>query len=242
MQEKQQATTLFFDRVLHKDPRVKILVTMGLGVLLWSAGWPGLACFGVGLLWLHWRLGLHDRARWRDAAMVAVFVGFWTLAATALSLWEGAAPTTALLQGAHLGLRLLLLLLLGLGLAAATPARDMGLALSWGLRPILGKRAWQAALALALMLHFLPQGLAVLRQVRAGLAARSPRCAPWVLPGVAAQAALRVLAQRAWSQTVGLAARGLDNDAAWRPEFETRPQEWWGGAALLGLGALAAAL
>lgn len=228
--------------MLHKDPRIKILVTMGLGVLLWNAGWIGLACFGLGLLWLHWRLGLHDRARWRDAAMVTAFVGFWTLAATALSFWEGAGTATALLQGAHLGLRLLLLLLLGLGLAAATPARDMGLALAWGLGPVLGKRAWQAALALALMLHFLPQGLAVLRQVRIGLTARSPRCAPWVLPAVATQAALRVLAQRAWSQTVGLAARGLDSDEAWRPEFETRPQEWWGGAALLGLGALAAAL
>ncbi len=232
----------FATLLLEVDPRVKVLLAMGLGVLIWNAGWLGLACFASGLLWLHWRLGLHDRARLRDAAMVAAFVGFWAVAAIALALWEGVAPEAAIVRGAALGLRLLLLLLLGLGLAAATPARDMGLALAWGLRPILGKRAWQAALALALMLHFLPQGLSVLRQVRAGLTARSPQCALWVLPGVAAQATLRVMAQRAWTQTVGLAARGLDTEAAWRPDFEPRPQDWWAGAALMGMGVLAALL
>ncbi len=236
------AGRVFHARVVLMDSRVKVLLAMGFGVLIWNAGWTGLACYAPALVALLLGLGMHDRARLRNMLMIVTFAGFWSAAMVGLSLWQGVEPHQALVKGGDLGSRLLLLLLLGLGLAGATPPRDLGLALAWGLAPVLRKRAWQAALSLSLMVHFLPQVLDVLTLVRAGIRARAPRRGVWFLPALAAQAVLRVLAQKAWSRTIGLAARGLDSPEAWTPQFQPRPLDWAGGALLLGLGTCVAVL
>ncbi|RXF76972.1 cobalt transporter, partial [Desulfovibrio sp. DS-1] len=49
-------------------------------------------------------------------------------------------------------------------------------------------------------------------------------------------AVLRILGQRTWTQTVAVAARGLDRPEAWRPDFPFRPVRWALALLLVGLG------
>lgn len=231
------------DNLLRRvDPRLKLLLAAGFGLELWYGGVAALACIGALVLLAQLVLVSHDRAHLRILMAGGVFVLFWTLAAWGLGLWEGAPPLPALQRSLLLGARLLLLLLLGLALAMSGSARQLGLGLSWLLRPLLGKRAWQLALALSLMVHFLPRSLETLLAVRRMDRLRAPRRGPWLRWGLMAQATLRILAQNAWKQTVALAARGLDAPEAWQADFPARPASWLVGGVLLLLGAGAAAL
>lgn len=224
------------------DPRLKLVLTVGVGCEIWYGGFPALLCFCAALGILHWRLGAFDRRRARTALAGTLFVFFWSLAAAGMALWQGAPLDSAVLRGVYLGGRLLALVLLGLALTASSSARELGLAASWFLRPVLGKKAWQSALALALMVHFLPQTLEALFTVRRMDAMRAPQRWFWVRWGLMAQSVLRVLAQNVLKQTTALAARGLDTPAAWEPEFAFRPAPWLAGTLLLACGAGVAAL
>ncbi len=222
------------------DPRLKLVLTLGFGLLLWYGGPWGQALIGSGLVLLHLRQGLRERGRLRLLRAGALFALFWTLAACLLGLWQGLDWLPALERGFWLGLRLFLLLLLGLALALGSSARELGLGLSWYLRPFLRERAWLPALALALMLHFLPLTLQTLFTVRRMDALRAPQRPLWLRWSLQAQTALRVLAQSAWQQTMALAARGLDSPEAWQPRFAPQPGAWMLGLLLLALGTGAA--
>lgn len=219
--------------LLQADPRLKLLMGASLGLMLWICGLAGLICIGLLLLPGFLLLARAGRLQLQMPAAVATFAGFWSLAAFGLQLWEGAALHTALGASLFLGARLALLLLLGLLLTLSSSARELGLGLSWLLRPVAGKRAWQLALAVALLLHFLPQTLETLAQVRRMLQMRGPKRPLWTRFGLMAQTVLRIMAQNAWKQTVALAGRGLDSPAAWRPVFEPQPLHWLTGCSLV---------
>jgi biotin transport system permease protein len=138
-------------------------------------------------------------------------------------------------ESALLGTRLALLIGIGLALALAASPRALGLALVWLLRPVLGARAWQPALGVALMVHFLPMAQGTFTQISRAANLRGPlplRRRAVLLPA----AVLRILGQRTWTQTVAVAARGLDRPEAWRPDFPFRPARWAMALLLAGLG------
>ena len=139
-------------------------------------------------------------------------------------------------ESALLGVRLALLIGIGLALALAASPRALGLALVWLLRPMLGARAWQPALGVALMIHFLPMAQGTFAQISRAADLSGPlplRRRAVLLPA----AVLRILGQRTWTQTVAVAARGLDRPEAWQPDFPFRPARWAMAVLLVGLGA-----
>lgn len=215
------------------DPRLKLLLAVGLGLTLWYGGPWGLAVGAFLLLTALVLLAKRGRLRLQILGMVAVFALSWTAIAWGMGVWEGRGGSAALQQAGLLGLRLLLLLLLGVFLALASSARQLGLGLSWFLRPLLGGKAWQVALAVSLMLQFLPRTLETLVQVRRMDRLRAPERGVWRRWALMAQTVLRVLSQSTWKQTVALAARGLDTPDAWQPAFAPQPWRWLLGLALL---------
>lgn len=223
-------------RLLGLDPRLKLIWALLAGAGIWSSGQAGLWAWLVVLAVLLAAL----RPQWRrdlgPGRGAMLFLVFWGLLKVCLDLWAGAAWGDALAGGALLALRLACLLLLGLVLALSTPPRQCGLALSWAGRPLFGPRAWEPALALALMIHFLPLGWRVVGQVRQTLAQRCPHLPftrRWLL---FASAVVRNLARRSWEQTVAVAARGLDREEVWRKGFPAPGQDWlWALGLLAGL-------
>ncbi|MGE4504107.1 MAG: cobalt transporter [Desulfovibrionaceae bacterium] len=228
--------------VRRLDPRLKVLFAVLLGALAWSSGLPGLAAMLVGLCWLLLRLRAAlpgGRAVLRGYVW---FLLFWALAKAGLDLWSGVGALAALAGAGMLTLRLTCLLGTGLALAVSTSPRQLGMALTWFLRPILRGRAWKAALALALMVHFLPITWETVARVRANVARRLPGARFWTRQAATARAVLRVLGQKTWNQTLAVACRGLGEAAAWEPEFPAgggRAAQWGlGGVLALLLGAL----
>lgn len=226
----------------ESDPRVKLLTSLVLGVCIWYSGTLGLVFFACMLAVLHLFFRAQDRLNWTLVLAGASFAFFWTLAACGMAYWEGAPLGAALQQGGVLGARLLLLLLLGLGVAMSSSTRQLGLAMAWGMRPLLRERAWQTALAMSLMVHYLPQTLNTLLAVKRMDRLRAPKRSVWVRLGLMAQTCLRVLAQNTWKQTVALAVRGQDAPEAWEADFTPQPLAWCMGGALTVLGLLAAFL
>ncbi|THB64264.1 MAG: ABC transporter [Desulfovibrio sp.] len=226
---------------MRLDPRLKILLAVALGVLAWRAGPIGLAAFAfiVGVAALAVGALLPQGLRILRSGFL--FVAVWTLLVFLLGLrspegvWEAApeAAQAAVLSGA----RLCTMLLIGLSLALSASARQLGLALSWALRPVLGSRAWQVALSMALMVHFLPLAWQTLAQVRSAMRLRRVGGPPWSRMALLAKAGLRVMGQRTWSQAVAVTSRGLDRPGAWQPCFDSSPLEW-----LAGLGVILAGI
>lgn len=225
----------FSRQIQAADPRLKLLLTAGLGLLVWNGGLAGMICIGLLVLVVLAVLALGDRLRMQGLVAGGLFALFWTLVAWGLGLWEGRAPFAAFEQAALLGGRLLLLLFLGVALALGSSARQLGLGVCWLLRPFLGRRSWQVALGMSLMVQFLPRTLETLAQVRRMERLRAPERGLWQRWGLMAETVLRVLSQNVWKQTMALAARGLDAAQAWEPEFSQHPFVWLVGCAVLAL-------
>ncbi len=212
--------------LLALDARPKLAFALLVGMVLWQLPLPvlifltlfgGASCRALG------GFTRANRMLWR---MAFLFVLVWSGLKCGLDIWGGADLLTGLGAGAELGVRLATLLLLGFTLTLSTSPRRLGLGLAWYLRPVLGSRAWKTALALSLMIHFLPLALAAVGGLRQCLTMRWPDC-PWrarlrLIP----LALLRVLSQTTWTQTLAVAARNLDRPAAWRPERGVNPGEW----------------
>jgi biotin transport system permease protein len=178
--------------VRRRDPRLKLCAAFLLGPALWVLGLPA-----VGLCLLFW---------------VAVKAG--------LDAMSGLSAAQVAMGAGDLALRLAALLLLGLFLALSSSARALGLAVSWAVRPLVGReQAWRLALSLSLMIHFLPMCLGAIAQVRQTLSRRCPRCGFFLRMVVIPQAVIRTLGQKTWNQTLAVAGRGLDDPSAWEPDF-----------------------
>ncbi len=220
------------------DARVTIFLGLAAGILTWHMATPGVAVLGVVLLLGLLLLGAGTFVEARLLRAYALFIGFWIAFKTALEALGGHLDRAAIEEISLLGLRLFVLLCLGLVITLMASPRALGLALAWYSRPIFGRRAWRAALALSLMVHFLPQAWRAADTVRASIARRCPEL-PWhrrarLLP----QATIRVLAQSTWEQTLALAARDLDRAAAWETNPAWRPVD--AAVALGGIGLLGA--
>jgi biotin transport system permease protein len=212
--------------LLALDARPKLAFALLVGMVLWQLPllilffltlFGGASCRALG------GFTRANRILWR---MGFLFVLVWSGLKCGLDIWAGADLLAGLGAGAELGIRLATLLLLGFTLTLSTSPRRLGLGLAWYLRPVLGSRAWKTALALSLMIHFLPLGLAAVGGLRQGLSMRWPDC-PWptrlrLIP----LALLRVLSQTTWTQTLAVAARNLDKPEAWQPERAVRLGEW----------------
>ena len=226
--------------LMAADPRLKVLLTFLLGLMTWQAGLAGVLFYGLALGLVLFLLGDVVSANRSVVRTYAAFVLLWMAVKFLFEILDGAGPAAAALRATDLGLRLLVLLLLGLALALSTSPRSLGLAAAWLLRPVLGKRAWRAALSLSLMVHFLPLVWQTFSTVQRTIALRA-RSASWPRRlNLMAQASLRALSQKTWDQTVALAARGLDAPEAWTCRFDFRPREWAVGLAAAGLGLAAA--
>lgn len=210
--------------VVRWDARIKIILAIVFGLLTWRAGWPGLLSYAVTVGYLASTLSGFPAANARAMRAFAVFVFLWTGVKFGLDIWAGTGIAQAAGESLLLGVRLLVVLLIGLTLAQSTSTRKLGLAVSRLLSPVLGSRAWKAALALALMIHFLPLAWLAADGVSTGLKSR----------GVTGAAKLRAyptallsrLAGKTWSQTVAIAARGLDEPQAWVADFRTTRFAW----------------
>ena len=233
-------------RVLEFDARVKIALALCFGILTWYAGPIGLGLYGVGLYFICAALGDFWHANKKAFRAYGLFVIFWTALKFLLDVVGGARAETplgdAFSNAALLGVRLLILVFIGLCLAQATSPRKLGLALSWALRPFLGKRAWKTALACGLMIHFLPLAWSTISRIRETMSRRCGALSRLQRAALLPKAALRVLSQKTWTQTLGIAARGLDTPAAWEPDFPLNPRAWVFGLMLAVVGLLAAGL
>jgi biotin transport system permease protein len=220
---------------LHRtDPLVKLAVGLALGIFAWRAGPVGLACYLAGLVLVG--LAAPGRGELRTVSLrtVGALLFCWVLLKAGFELWEGAAAVDALREAGLLGLRLLVLILGGLCLTAVTSTRQIGLAVDRLLHPIAGDRSWQGALGLALMIHFLPLTLRILRQAGMSLRVRAIRRGPTSRLRLWVQTVLRVLQRITWQQTLAIAARGLDDPRAWRRQSTvTLRQVLWGGLVVL---------
>ena len=223
--------------IFRADPRLKALLALWTGILVWQAGLPGVLLYlaGMGVLagLLSGYSGLQG-LKWR---VLFIPIAFWMLFKALVEcleqrpLWPEVVLETSLL-----GARLLVLLLLGLVLAWATSRTQLGLAVNWFLRPVLGRsRSWQGALALSLMLHFIPLTLSTLGRVRQSILLRigdlplRTRLVVWV------RTTLRILSGKTWDQTLALAARKLDQAGAWQGTIPFRFQEWATGGLAAGV-------
>jgi biotin transport system permease protein len=229
------------DRIEQADPRLKVLCTMALGLAAMRAHPLGLAIFGACMALVLIRLISNKPQNGALLKSYLIFVLVWMLIKFGLDLWGGIPWSSALIQAGELGLKLSVLLILGLGLALSTSARALGLGLAAMLRPLLRSRAWQVALAIALMIHFIPLTWQSIAAVQAAFRIRGLRLGWPKRVRYFTQAILRHWSQKAWRQTMALASRGLDDPKAWNVPLPFKPLEWLLGVGIttLGLGCLA---
>jgi len=227
------------NQILTADPRVKIILAGMFGLLIWRTGPPCIFLHFGGVFALCLLL---DVFTWKNRNLLTsylAFILFWILVKTLADTLSGLRFSQMIVkETAFLGLRLSILIMLGLALSKSCSPRQLGLALSFYLRPFLGRNAWRAALSLALMIHFLPLAMQTLSHVKTALKIRSPQRNWFQRSLLVPFASIRVLARSAWSQALAISARGLDRESAWNEKFPPQPKTWITGGvvALAGLG------
>jgi len=222
------------DRLAALDPRLKTLAALIIGLSAWRSGWQGLLFYALVLVPVF--LAPSRRQNLRALKAYALFAGFWVALKLALDLVTGIPPESAVRESAWLAARLAVVLCAGLALALTTSPRSLGLALAWALRPVLGRRAWKAALALALTVHFIPLAWLTLSQTRQTIARRLPEIPRRRKTMLLVQAGLRNMTLYSWDQALAVSARGLDRAEAWRPAFPRQPLTWTLGLVVIAAG------
>lgn len=202
------------------DPRLKMGVALILGPFFWLLP-PSVVAVGLVLLApVVAALAVTQPLGAKMVRSLLTFLLFWVGLKVAMDLISSIPPEEAALSAGILALRLGALLLLGLALALSTSARALGLAVSWAVRPFVGKeRAWKVALSLALMVHFLPLCLSTMNQVKESVTSRCPHFGFFRRMTIIPQAVIRIMGQKTWSQTLAIAGRRLDDATAWEPNF-----------------------
>ena len=110
------------------------------------------------------------------------------------------------------------LVLLGLLLAGAYSAYSLACAFSWCLRPLnfLGNNhGWKLALALALLLNYIPRIFETLDSIRRATLLRHLPVQGLAYWRMALPRFLSILAEQTWSQAIAIASRKLDNPKPW---------------------------
>lgn len=210
--------------LLSFDPRLKIMLAASIGILTWHVPVCALCAYAATILLIGACNKVHLTLGTRTIATYLYFIGIWTgikFALDCTSVFQGITPDyqAALLSSGILALRLVILIGIGLLLATTSSARQLGLALAWFMRPILGKRSWEPALSLALMIHFIPLIQKTFKQVIQAIELRTPPRSKWERFLLLPQAVLRICAQKTWTQTVAVAARKLDSPEAWSQQI-----------------------
>ena len=208
------------------DPRPLLPVVAVCGLVAWKlpleellllCGAAVLAVFFCFMWPARGRLGPAgaDRAQLERLARGAlIFVLTWACIAFLLGLIGGEVRVSASTAGI-LALRLVTVSALGICLVGMASFRALTLAFGWYLRPVLGRRAWEAALALGLMIHFLPLVLQTLHEARTAVDLRLPQCPFRRRAVLVITTSLRRLSQSSWDQTIAVASRHLDRPEAW---------------------------
>lgn len=198
------------------DPRVSLFLVLVTGLQVWTIPPRGLALVGLGAVLLLTVLGAQDAIKLRVARTYFTLIAFWVAVQVLLQMIQGTPLAQGAFAGLILGVRLAILLSLGLILALLASPRALGLALSWYSRPLFRRSAWKVALALSLMVHFLPMVWASIETTRSSIALRCPDL-PWRQRAtLVPQATIRALSQKTWEQTIAIAARRLDSADAWK--------------------------
>lgn len=202
------------------DPRLKMGLALVLGPSVWILS-PAIAGVMVCLLLpLVAGLAAVQPLGRKMLRSITVFLLFWVAVKAGLDAVSGIPLEVLAVDSGILLLRLSALILLGLTLALSTSARSLGLAVAWGLRPLIGsERAWKVALSLALVVHFLPLCLSTMNRVQETVSLRCPGFGIVKRMTVIPQAVLRGLGQKTWNQTLAIAGRGLEDGDAWQPDF-----------------------
>lgn len=227
----RQAVSAFLRRL---DPRLKIGVALIMGPALWGLS-PSLVIasavlLGIGVHGLNASHPLADR----QVRTLALFVLFWIALKAVFDALAGIPLHLLIPSALILGIRLCALMLLGLVLAGSTSARALGMAITWALQPVVGReRAWKIALALALMVHFLPLCLDTMERIKQSVKLRHPGSKFKQRLVMVPQAVLRALGQKTWNQTLAVAGRRLDNAEAWSPQFEWAVRDTVAGVVFL---------
>jgi len=202
------------------DPRLKMGMALLLGPSVWLLSPVVSGVMTCLLLPLVASLAAAQPLGRRMLRSIAVFLFFWVAVKSGLDAISGIPLTVLAGNASILLLQLSALILLGLALALSTSARALGLAVSWGLRPLIGEeRAWKIALSLALVVHFLPLCLSTMNRVQETVSLRCPGFGIFRRMTVIPQAVLRGLGQKTWNQTLAIAGRGLEGGDAWQPDF-----------------------
>lgn len=110
------------------------------------------------------------------------------------------------------------LVLLGLLLAGAYSAYNLACAFSWCLRPLHSFtkiESWKLALALALLLNYIPRIFETLDSIRQATRLRHLPTQGFAYWRMAIPRFFGILAEQTWSQAVAIASRKLDSSAPW---------------------------
>lgn len=209
---------------MSRDARPMVLAALVAGFCVWRFSLPVLVLPLAALAFLtvrHPSFPVLGRPVARQALRFAVFFGLIKFGLDCLAPEPDYAA--ALTRAALLAARLLTAVGIGLVLLLWCGTRALCLALSWYARPFLGKRAWRAALAAALVVHFLPMVFALADQTGRQIRLRLPQAGPLRRTSLLARAVLRLLAQKSWNQSVALIARDLDHADAWTQNGPPRP-------------------
>ncbi len=145
----------------------------------------------------------------------AHFILFWLAMTAGSDVLLGKALVPSVQAALPLGLRLFGFTLVGVLFLAVSDPMEMGRAVAWFLRPVLGDGAWRPGLGLALVTWFLPVTLRVSGDIGAGIRARGLRIPPHRRLFLTAGTALRILEDMAGELAVGIASRRLDDPRSW---------------------------
>ena len=220
----------FVSRLQGCDARVKIGLSIVLGVCAWRAGPWALGIFALSAAALAWMVAGKGMVSRGQLKALLLFVGVWTAIKACMEfmggnqLWLG--------QSLLLATRLLVLILVGLVLAASTSRVQVGQAVSSLLRPIFRDKSWQGALSLALMIHFIPVAMGTMHTVKRAVSLRGQSLPIWRRLHLFVTTVLRNLSRSTWDQTLALAVRGLEEERAWRDDRPHKAGEWIAGGVL----------
>ena len=198
------------------DARLKILLLMAACFVTQYLPDELILSWLAALAWLFVTREMRS-ARIRGMLRGAVaFVLFWVAMKTVSDVIGGMNIIDALAGAAPIGGRLAALSLIGMGFTALSSPVEIGRAVAWYLRFLIGDRAWKPALAVALTAWFLPQTLRLAGQARASIQSRGLKLSWWKRVYVVVGTALRILDGKASELAVALASRRLDDGLAWR--------------------------